>query len=174
MLEKIITQGNRKETIRQIIEYVGNSPERFSSLVDLFLGDDIRVTQTASWALGHIGEEQPELIGTHHEALINYLSQSYPTDAVKRNITRIYQFVSIPEEYHGKLYGVCLNLMLSSEEPVAVKAFSMRVCERIAELYPELIPELMDGIESIVPNGSAGIKSRGRRILARLHKKQMH
>ena len=170
MLLELIQQSNSKTIINQVIDYVGNNQQRLDELMRLFLGDHMRISQRSSWAVGHIGEQQPQLFDKYHPHLIEHLRQPHAHNAIKRNIVRMYQFIEIPYEYEGKLYEIALNFLLDSNEAIAVKAFSMHVCERIAIKYTDLIPELMDAIVSVLPNASSGVKNRGKHVLNRLIK----
>lgn len=166
----LLSRPNNKDTRNEIIHLVGNNSELFDELINLFINGTSRVSQTLSWAIGVIGEEQPHLITPHHQTLVGLLSDSTKHNAVRRNIVRIYQTCEIPEEIEGKLYELSLSFILENKEAIAVRAFSMKICERIAKRYPELIPELMDSIESVLPGASSGLKNRGKHTLDHLRK----
>lgn len=170
MLSHLITKPNNKQTINEIIHFIGDSPVLFAELMDYFVNGTSRVSQTTSWALGHIGEQQPKLIAPYHTILLAQLKDYQNHGAVRRNIVRIYQTCPIPEDLQGELYETCISFLLEPKEAIAIRAFSMTVCERIATQYPDLIPELIDAIKSVIPNGSSGIKNRGMHTLLRLNK----
>jgi hypothetical protein len=171
MLKDLISKPNNKQTILEIINFLGDSPKLFAELMECFMAGSSRVSQTTSWALSHIGEQKPELITPHHATLLAQLQDKSNQGAVRRNIVRIYQTCPIPEEIEGELYEACMSYMLDPKEAIAIKAFSMTVCEQIALKYPDLIPELIDALKSVVPTGSAGIKNRGMHTINRLTKK---
>jgi hypothetical protein len=54
-----------------------------------------------------------------------------------------------------------MHFMLDYNEAIAIRAFSMRICDRISLKYPELISELLYAIRSILPGASSGLKNRG-------------
>jgi hypothetical protein len=170
MLKHLITKPNNKQTINEIIDFIGDSPERFAELIEYFVNGTSRVSQTTSWALGHVGKQKPHLIAPYHTTLVQQLGDKSKHGAIRRNIVRIYQTCPIPDDIAGVLYDTCKAFMLDPKEAIAIKAFSMTVCEQIAVKYPELIPELIDAIESIIPTGSNGVKNRGRHTLKRLTK----
>jgi hypothetical protein len=68
------------------------------------------------------------------------------------------------------LFDVGIELIIDPKEPIAIKAYSMTVCERIANQYPELNPELIYAIEAKLPHASAGVKNIGQKILNRIKK----
>jgi len=170
MLLQLIHETRNKESMQQIIDYVGSNPNHLEELMNYFLGNNMNISQKTSWALGHIGEQQPELFKGYHQTFIDQLQLNHPHNAIKRNIVRMYQFIEIPEIHEGKFYELAMLFLLDPNEPIAVKAFSMRICEKIALKYPELIPELIQAIESITPNASSGVKNRAGHILKRLYK----
>ena len=173
MLKDLISKPNNKQTILEIIDLVGDSPELFAELMECFVNGSSRVSQTTSWALSHIGEKKPKLITPYHATLLTQLQNRTNHGAVRRNIVRIYQTCPIPEEIEGELYEACMSYVLDPKEAIAIKAFSMTVCEQIALKYTDLIPELIDAIKSVVPTGSAGIKNRGMHTINRLSKKHL-
>ncbi|PCJ67456.1 MAG: hypothetical protein COA58_03820 [Bacteroidetes bacterium] len=170
MLQELSQRPNTKQTINDIIEFIGDSTELFAELMDIFLNGTLRVSQMTSWALGHIGEQKPELITPYHSELVAQLQNPERHSAVRRNIVRIYQTCEIPKEIEGELYEISIGFVLDPKEAIAIRAFSMRICERIAIRYPDLAPELIDAIKSILPNASSGLKNRGRHTVNDLNK----
>ena len=90
--------------------------------------------------------------------------------AVKRNVIRIFQDVDIPRKLAGKIATVCFEMLGSAKEPIAVKVFSMTVLANIARQEPDLKHEICILIDQQMPTGSAGFRSRGRKILKQLEK----
>ncbi|MFY0643334.1 MAG: hypothetical protein JXR19_02600 [Bacteroidia bacterium] len=162
--------GNNKPTNLKLVNYVGNDPKRFKELMEVFLGADLQLTQITSWAISECTEVYPHLIAPYHSQLMDSLNKDQRHGAIRRNIVRIYQYADIPEDIEGQLFNLCINFIIDPTEAIAVKAFSMTVCERIAVKYPDLIPELKICIESQLDNASAGVKNRGQKILHRFEK----
>jgi len=148
---------------------IGANQESFDELIDLFLHDDIKVTQRAAWLLSHCVDQHPWLIEKHIEAIILNLEKDV-NDAVKRNTLRVLQFMEIPEESMGILAEHCFNYLNSGKEPIAIKAYSMTILFNIVKVFPELKEELQMSIEDQLPFGSAGVKNRGNKILKALQK----
>lgn len=168
MLNQLVKKANNKKTINDIVDFVGDNQEDFDELIHHFISGNTRVAQLVSWAIGDVAEKYPHLVESHHHIFLKKLADDSVHNSVRRNVVRIYQTVSIPEEIEGELYEKCINQILDPKEAIAIKVFSMTVCERIAMRYPDLIPELCDAIASQLPNGSAGIKNRGSKILKKL------
>jgi len=166
--EEILKEHSKPHTV-YLSKKIGPNQEAFDELMDLFLKGEYQVKQRAAWILSHCFDDHPWLINKHIEALILNL-QNDVHDAVKRNTVRVLQFVDIPEKLLGTAADICFSFLNSSKEPVAVKAHSMTILLNIVKKFPELKVELKLSIEDQLPFGSAGIKSRGNKILKALDK----
>lgn len=168
-IKKELLKEHSKAQAVKISNYIGDAPEKFDELITLFLADEYRVTQRAAWVVSHCADQYPELIEPHLEKLILNLKNKVHV-AVKRNTVRVLQDVEIPEELLGETADICFTLMQSGEETIAVKVFAMTVLGNICVKFPELKNELIPLIEDQMPYGSAGFKSRGKKILKNLSK----
>lgn len=158
-----------KEQTMQIVAYVGSDEQRFKALIDLFLGTDNRLSQRASWPVGYSAIAHPWLINPFLETMLEQLERPVH-NAVKRNTIRIMAEIEIPEELLGPAADICFRFLDDPKEAIATRVFSMSVCFNIVKKEPELAPELRLIIEDHYPHGSAGFKSRAKRILKELSK----
>ena len=60
---------------------------------------------------------------------------------------------------------ICFKYLESSDEAVAIKAFSLTVLGKLAKKYPEIIPEIKLMIEEQLPHQSAAFKSRAKAFM---------
>ena len=164
-LRQTILSDHSKATCNKITKWIGNSQQRFDELFDLFLHDEYRVVQRAAWPLSYAVIAHPELIKKHFARLIKNLRQPGLHDSVKRNTIRLLQGISIPQRFHGDVMNLCFDYIASTDEPVAVKAFSLTVLENLSRQYPEIRQELKTIIEDRWDYESAAFKSRARKIL---------
>lgn len=148
---------------------IGVDQEAFDQLMELFLGDEYRVTQRASWIVRHCYDAYPWLLQKHMKAIIENM-QGPVHVAVKRNTLRMLQFIDIPEELLGLTAELCFDFLNSGKESIAVKANAMTVLFNIVKKYPDLKEELKITIEEQLPFGSTGFKNRGSKILKALKK----
>ena len=161
--DEILREHSKDQAVK-LAEYIGDDPLRFKELMELFLGEDYRISQRASWVVGHCFDRHPELVKPWLPKMVD--AMSHPRhDAVRRNVVRILQEVDIPESLMGTVADNCFEYLNSPEIPVAIRAFSMTVLYRISLQWPELQRELALVIEEHMPTGSAGFKSRGKKIL---------
>jgi len=168
-LQKELFKDYSKPHTAWVAKKIGPNQEAFDELIELMLGDDIKVAQRAAWVFSHCLDEYPWLIEKHLEILINNLATTSNV-AVKRNTVRILQFVDIPEELLGITADICFSILNSSKETIAVKAHSMIILFNIVKKYPEMKEELKVSIEEQLPFASAGIKNRGQKILKAIAK----
>lgn len=141
-LRSEILKEHSKAQTQKIIDWVGHSQERFDALVQLFLGDEYRVTQRAAWPLSYIAIEHPSLAKKHLPVFIKLLGNPKLHKAVRRNVVRLLQFVEIPEELHGELMNYCFDFIADVNEAAAVKAFSLTILEKLSKQYPEIQSEI--------------------------------
>ena len=168
-LEKELLKEHSKAQGNKIADYVIKDKKRFDNLMEIFFKADYRLNQRAAYSMNICYDKKPELITPYIEKLIFNLKKEGLHDAVKRNTIRILQFIQIPAELEGEIYDICFNYLTSMDEPIAIKAFSMRVLANICKSYPELKNELIPVIEDLLPHGSSGIKNRGKKILKELN-----
>lgn len=160
-----ILADRSKANIVRIAKYVGNDSERFKILVKLFLYDEWRVNQRAIWVMVHCVETYPQLIYPYLEDLLENVQKPTACNAARRNTTKILSEIDIPEKYQGQALDICFHFLLSMQEQIAVKVFSMQVIFNISKNEPDLLRELAATIETQLTYGSAGFKARGKKIL---------
>lgn len=172
LLQEIL-QVNSKSSCKKIADYIDTDEELFAKLIQLFLNGDSRTTQCAAGVINACIEQNPFLIKPYFKDFIAKLKEPNIHDGIKRNILRAWQFVDISEEHQGEVYDLCYRY-LADNEPIAVIVFAITVCLNITKQIPELKQELQLQIELLLlkhQNGSAGINSRGKKVLAELKKK---
>lgn len=160
-----LEQGHSKTTTTSIVNEICNSPKKMDELMKCFIDGPVQITQRAAWPISFIAEKEPKLLIKYYDYLIELLNSPNKHDAINRNILRAFQFVEIPKKHQGNVLDVCFKLLNSSDEPIAVKAFSMTVIFNLSKKYPDIIPELRASIVALMPNASSGIKNRGKKIL---------
>lgn len=169
-LEKEILKEHSKKQTLKIVKYIGNDQERFNELLKLFLEGSNTVTQRASWVVSYCAEQKPQMIRTHLKKIITNLKNPVHA-AVKRNTLRLLQHTELPKSLLGETTNICFNLLSSTNEPVAVKVFSMTILYNITQREPDLQNELKIIIEDQLPFASPAFRSRGNKTLALLNKK---
>jgi hypothetical protein len=168
-LKEELIREYSKEQVVKLANYIGDNADRFAQLMELFFSPEYRISQRASWVMSHCADRHPQLIIPYMEAMIQNLDNPLH-DAVIRNTVRIFQDIEIPEPLMGEIADKCFNYLNSPQYAIAIRVFSMTVLYKISLAFPELQNELKMVIEEYLPFGSAGFKSRGKKILKNLEK----
>ena len=163
--EALRAEHSKRQTMA-IVRYVGSDPKRFRELMTIFLGDEYRPTQRASWAVNYCVEHHPELVRPYLSKLIDLLEDREGHDAIRRNIARLLQFVNVPARHRGRVFDACYDLVDDPKQPVAVRVFAMSVAANIAKTEPALMNELRLMCNKYLPTASAGFRSRARKVLS--------
>jgi hypothetical protein len=153
-----------KKNCNLIVDWIGNNASRFDELMDLFLNDEYRVSQRASWPLNYCAEAHPHLVDPYLEKILNNLERDGIQNTVKRNSIRLLQFVPLPKKLEGRIMEICFRLLENPREAVAIKAFSLEILAILAKQYPEIIAEIKLLIEDQLPHQTAGFKSKAKRF----------
>jgi len=168
-LREEILREHSKAQCNKIVDWVGESSERFNQLFYLFLNDEYRVAQRAAWPVSYCVERHPKFINKNFSKLLKNLERPKLHDAIKRNSIRLLQHVDIPKKHQGAVMNICFQY-LEAHEAVAIKAFSLTVLGNLAKQYPEIIPEIKLLIEDQLPNQTAAFKARAKMVLKQLEK----
>ena len=165
-LREEILKADFKDQAVFVAEEINADEAKFAELMQLFFSKDIRTCQRAAWIVSHCIERNPWLLMPYLDKLVKNMYNDI-TDATKRNSVRVLQFVDIPEALWGETIEICFRY-LNSNEAVAIKVFSMTVLYNLSLKVPEITTELKVVIEDQLPFGSAGFKSRARKILSKM------
>ena len=163
----------REHSKRQIVKmaaWIGNNEDRFRQFLYIFLHDEYRVVQRITWVLSEVAENYPKLVEKNMGVIIKRLDDKDIHVAVKRNVIRVLQFLSIPKKYHAKVFNHCINYLSDPNETIAVKVFSMTVAANLAGKYPELAKEVIESINISLKKTTSGLKARSRKVLKELNK----
>ncbi len=164
-LSKTLSEGD----FTLLTTRIEHDPERLHELVSLFLSAEPHLVQKASWVMMNLTGRAPALLEKYMNTLMAELKSEKTSGTVKRNIVRLMQQVSLPEAIHADLLDTCFRFLSDRNEAIAVKAFSMTVLRRLAEIYPEISTELKLVIEDgLRQNPSPGYRSRGLKTLRSL------
>ncbi len=154
-----------------IRDYLLKYTERIPEFMDLFFGPEYRVSQRAAMVLSALFDYKKELLIPYLEPMVSCLEDTELKVAVKRNVVRILQEIDVPEDLLSSLFDSCIRFLNDPGEPIAVKAFSMKVLVNICQRFPELKLEAQPIIEAEVERNTAkGIQARGRHMLKALSK----
>jgi len=169
ILHKRILDIKSKEHVHAIVRDIKAKIYTMQDLMELYFGEHKRTTQYSSWIITHIAEKHIHLIRPYFKKMVENL-EGNTNYTVVRNTIRAFQFAEIPEELEGILIDKCFEYLFEKKYPVAVKAFSIGVAEKIVMKHPELKEELILLLEEQIPYGSSGFKARAGKALKKLRK----
>lgn len=159
-----------KAGFERIRDRIGSDPKRFAELMTCFFSKEEDLVLRSSWLMSMCVERRPELLLPWLGKILRRTERSDAPEALQRNVVRTLQFVEIPRTHQGRVVNLCLRYLQDPKTAIAVRAFSMTVLADIAQQQPELKQEFILIIEQMLPYGSAGIRSRARKVLHQLRK----
>lgn len=159
-----------KANTNAIVAEICTNPKRMEELMDLFIDGPSKITQRAAWPLSFVAQQHPEYLTEYYSLLVKQLCNKETHPSVLRNILRSFQYTEIPKKHQGKVLNRSFELLNDNKIAIAIRVFSMTVIFNLTKSYPDIIPELRASIEKMLPDGSAGIKSRGKKILKLISK----
>lgn len=139
------------------------------------IGDLFQIIETqslhdamlASWLLCHLHEADDKLLETKTEIMIALLF-STGSDSVRRNLLKIVADFPVPEAMAAQLFDLCLQWMMDENRAIAVRCNAMQILYCICKAEPELAAEVKTSIILVNNYGSAGFRSRAKKILKKL------
>ncbi len=150
--------------------YISERPEHIASLMNIAMDDGLKGSWRASWMISKMYETYPELLEPYLGKVIDFL-QKTTDSSKKREFLKLVSYYSVPEEKEALMLGYCIRHFTSASEPVAVRVHAMQILFNISEREPDLKNELIQLIEhEIEYHSSAGIKSRGNKLLRKLYR----
>lgn len=170
MIKEALEAEHSKVLNLRIIAYIGDDAERFDELMNCFFSNNYRLCQRASWSVGDIGEKKTHLIEPYLERMLLKLNEPNIHDAIKRNTMRVFKALpEIPDDLLGLTADICFGYVTVPSVAVAIRAFSMRVLEKICRKVPELKEELRLTIEDLMQYETLpAFVSAGRDVLKKL------
>ena len=168
-LRSAILAEHSKANTMLITGWIGDRPDRFDELMQLFIHKEYRVVQRAAWIMSHCVEKHPQLIEPHLDSLLTAM-ESPKHDAVLRNGLKVLAEIELSPDLMGKAATLAFDLLAHPKSPVAIKVHSMQLLANICQVEPDLAGELRILIEDQWEEGTAGFKSRGKKILRQLDK----
>lgn len=166
MLEN--THG-RKEA-EWLAELAAEKEDVLFRLINFSFSDDNRLSSKASWSLSKVHDKHPGTLAPFIPMIIGSLDR-LETESVKRSFMKIISLSDITvlnRKNQGILADYCFRMLRSGFSSIAVKAYSMEIIYRLAQVYPELTGELAETINLLQDEKSAGILAKGRIIMKRL------
>lgn len=166
-IKNLMRETRNKERAMEIAEKILAHPENIRNLWELVREEGAHYSFYAAWILDFIGETQPQVLEPFIQEVCDYLL-TQPPASITRSMVRLLSFQEVPEDLHGPLYDLSVKWISSPMQGIATRAHCMEIAFQIAMPYPELRQELAAVIQAQLPGASAGIRSRGQKILKQI------
>jgi len=156
------------ENLAILVRYISDYPEHLGIIMTKALDDSQPENWRAIWMADKIHDKFPELVLPYFPVLTEFLLTTQ-NSSKKRHILKLLSQHDIPKENMGILLNYCIEVFTNATEPVAVRVHAMQILFNIAQKETDFAGELNELIEhEIEHHGSAGIASRGRKLLKKL------
>ncbi|WP_430897070.1 MULTISPECIES: hypothetical protein [unclassified Paraflavitalea] len=163
--EQLILAEHSKLQANKIKQAVLDHPDQMKDFMRAFFNGEPKIVQRAAWPLSLIAEENPQLIRPYFGKLMKLLHDESQHPAIPRNITRLFQFVTLPEKYQGELMDYCFKSILDLKAADAVKASAITILDNLCKIYPEIRSELVTALETQFQYEGPAYQSRARKVL---------
>jgi hypothetical protein len=151
----------------EVAEIVLRQPERFDELFECSLSSDKGVSKRASYALTLVCAERPDLFQPYKEVLFSELAEQDKW-FVRYRLCQILPQLKLNSSDIARAVELFQGLVEDSRIALSVNA--LQGLAELALLDPSLKEETVWLIEQKMRSGTPGMRARGRKLLARLHK----
>jgi hypothetical protein len=165
--EEVLSRTCSKVEMQAITEVVCQQPERIDELWTL-ANSSIPNAWRAAWALAHINEKNSQLFIPYLGEIADIVTTTKNL-SIKRELLKILIFHPLPDEPSGVLLDDCFETITSNFFPVGLRMYAMSMVAKYCERYPELTPEFLAVLETILAEPpSVGMKGWAKRLIQQL------
>ena len=172
-IEKQLIESSRALT-DIVVSNIGSNQVLFNEAMELMYMDKHPISMRAAWVTYLVSEKYPNLATPHLEKLIKVL-HSTKVDGVKRSALKmLFNAINdLSENRFGELADIAFTMAEDPKQAIAVRAFSIDILLKVVKVYPDITNELIAILESIIPDGSRGLKNKCRKNIIGLRKKEL-
>ena len=152
--------------INLVVDMTLQRPELLDELW-MFAIDNNPAAWKAVWVMDKINDTRPDLIIPYLKPMLEIVEQ-LKQSGQKRHMLKLLSLHPLPAEPTGGFIDYCFNILQSRTEPIAGRVHAMQLLFNVAEMIPEFKNELRIVIEDVMIEGTAGIRSKGSKLLKSL------
>ena len=167
-----------KSKVVSLSQILANKHTDITELIDLTFHADKGVAFRAAWLLENILLKQPDNFLSYIAPIISRFKE-VSNPSCKRHYAKILMHLTAPgasQAVRQKLTDVdlqpaieqCFDWMIDPNVMVAVKSFASEGLFNMRHRYPWIADELPDQLTYLMRDGTAAIRSKGRRLLSYL------
>ena len=151
--------------VNQVVQIVLESPSRFQEVFDGIMHDDPVIRMRAADAVEKITAKHPEYLYPYKNKLIQEISQINQKE-VRWHVAAMFSRLNLTSEDRRAVLDI-IEVYLKDKSKI-VKTFSMQCLAGLALQDNSLLPAITKKLEQLTQTGSPAMKSRGRKLLAKL------
>jgi hypothetical protein len=169
-IEKLLYDASKQAIVNCSIIIEGNS-ELFEEMLEISLSQTPKISCRATRVICELLIKDDSVAIPYFKKILQVLPD-VKDESLVFNLLRIFVLSPLPkdEDDLGWLAKICFDWLDTNVQRIAIKAYALDILERVACIYPEIIPELSAIIKSQMPHLSPGFQSRGKRVLKNLKK----
>lgn len=166
-LSDIIMAEHSRAQAKMIAGIVIQKPELLDELLEIIFAESEPLSRRAAWPLRFIHEKDEKLLPPYIPMIVSRLP-NIQTIAVQRNLLYILAYSDVPESCQGELLQYSSEVLINRSSSVASLIYSLDIFYNIAITEPELLNELKLIIELLLPNATAGVRSKSIKTLKKI------
>ena len=153
-----------------LVADIGDSQDKYSEMMAVAMLDKYPVSMRAARILTLCTSKNPTLIRPHIKTIIQSL-ESTKVEGVRRGFFKILSEVPdlINEECLGLLADLAFDWMGDPKQAIAIRVYAIDLLLHVVKKYPDLRYEFVGNLETIMEDGSSGLKSKCKHTLRKLN-----
>lgn len=157
----------------KVADIIGGDPDKFAIAWEIFCSEEPPLPQRMAWSLDVLFERHPSHAARYAATIVDRIPfMKHPAEL--RMATKVLARTPIRPDLIIQLLDPMLGFLMDPQVPIAIRAYAMTLLYEISQIEKELKFELRLVIEEQMDEGSAGIRSRGKKILKKLNAEIKH
>ncbi|MFQ5572425.1 MAG: hypothetical protein ACE5G0_22350 [Rhodothermales bacterium] len=163
-----LAEGDRRSRghVEEVIAQILAAPAQFGELVDAMLHPDLVIRSRAAHCADRITAQRPDLLQPHKQVLLEYIAEVEQWE-VRAMVCRMLPRLHLDADDRKAALTIARGYL--RDKSSIVRTFAMQALVDLAEADPELRDEVLPVIEKLTRTGTPAMRSRGRKLLKRLH-----
>jgi hypothetical protein len=141
------------------IKILANKPKWITEIIQSCTCENQRIADFSSAFLMHVSWSAPTLLEEYTVTMINILSETN-YHGTKRNLFSTIVELPLVEVQTTRMFDFCLLTVSDPTQKIVAIIKAMRYLEKICQIYPELVPEVLLVISNYKQKPSKGIANR--------------
>ena len=151
----------------EVVNAVLNNTDLFDDVIIGMTHDNPVIRMRASDAVEKITKDHPQLLAAHKDMILNKVSTSEQKE-VRWHVAQILPRLDLTDDEVQTAVGILRGYL--DDDSRIVRTFSMEALVGFIERQPEMALWVLNLVEDMIEDGSPAMKSRGKKLLARLRK----